>query len=145
VSVYATAVTLFNIETEHSSLFIYTRFIYCQATRVDIFMQDIMFYHLLLYTIIYIYIYIYVYYNKEFYCRFHRNALRSEKLFIYSFVEVKLCKHCTAVCTVLQSEWVVLSIDSAINKHCRNNNFANCTCPTVDLIALLQIIFYSTC
>jgi len=48
--------TLVILQTEHNSLFIYTRFIYCQANFVDIFMQDIMFYHLLLYTAIYIHV-----------------------------------------------------------------------------------------
>jgi hypothetical protein len=74
--------TLVIIQTEHSLVFIYTKFIYHQSTCVDIYKQDIMFCHLLLYTAIYINIYIYVYYNNECYFPFHRNTLQYEKGFI---------------------------------------------------------------
>ena len=50
--------TLVIIQTEHSSLFIYTRFIYCQATCVDIFIQNIISSPLLHYTPNYMHVYI---------------------------------------------------------------------------------------
>jgi len=49
VSLYPTANSYTGInQTEQNSLFTYTQFIYCQGNFVDILMQDITFYPMLL-------------------------------------------------------------------------------------------------
>ena len=68
--------------TEQSLLFIYTTFIYYQGTFFDIFMQDIIFYHLLLCTFIHTHIYTHSYYNNEFYFPFTKMLCDLKRGFI---------------------------------------------------------------